>query len=173
MAQPEIRAEIERARTHLARGEPLRALRVLDQTSWADLHWPEYWQLRAEAFLSLGEFRHAASSAREGLTDTPDHLPLLQLYTQALLELKQWDRAQETLAQALELYPHDSRLQELAQQLKEGLKAGPEATPIPRKSPRRPDPARPAPPEGWLVPLVLLLLAAGVTVFWLWRYLYS
>ncbi|MCS7058098.1 MAG: hypothetical protein NZ849_02350 [Meiothermus sp.] len=165
MAKLDAAAGIERALRHLERGEPVQALRVLDQVSWNDLHWPEYWQVRAEAFLMLGEFRHAASSAREGLTDAPEHLPLLRLYIRAVLRLGQPERACDTLGQALKLYPHDPELQELARELEQTGKTP--LAPVKPPAPQSP-PAPKNQAEGWAI-LGLLFLGVAAVFLWLWQ----
>ncbi|RIH86823.1 Beta-barrel assembly-enhancing protease [Meiothermus luteus] len=166
MAKLSAAAGIEQARKHLERDEAVQALRILEQVSWTDLHWPEYWQVRAEAFLMLGEFRHAASSAREGLTDAPDHLPLLRLYVRAVLKLGQLDRARDTLDQALRLYPQDPELQGLARELEQRGKAPPASVRSPAGS--KPSPSPKSRPEEWAI-LGLLFLGVGAIFLWLWQ----
>lgn len=117
MAQLDATTGIERALQHLSRGEPLLALRVLDRVSWVDLGWPDYWRVRAEAFLLLGDHKQAASSAKEGLVEDPDNLPLLLLHIKALAELGDLDKAQYALNHALRLAPHNLELQSLADSL--------------------------------------------------------
>ncbi len=117
MTQLDATSGIELALQHLSRGEPLLALRVLDRVSWMDLGWPDYWRVRAEAFLLLGDHKQAASSAKEGLVEDPDNLPLLLLHIKALKELGKLDRAQYTLKHALRLAPHNLELQSLADSL--------------------------------------------------------
>ncbi len=129
MTQLDAATGIERALQHISNGEPLLALRVLDRVSWMDLAWPDYWRVRAEAFLMLGDFKQAASSAKEGLIEDPDHQPLLLLHIKALLELGELDKAQYTLLHALRLAPHDLELQTLADSLELRLDQRPKATP--------------------------------------------
>ncbi|GIW37643.1 MAG: hypothetical protein KatS3mg074_041 [Meiothermus sp.] len=117
MAQLDAATGIERALQHLSRGEPSLALRVLDRVSWMDLGWPDYWRVRAEAFLMLGDYKQVASSAREGLVEDPNNLPLLLLHIKALMELGDLDKAQYALNHALELAPHNLELQSLADSL--------------------------------------------------------
>lgn len=117
MTQLDATTGIERALQHLSRGEPLLALRVLDRVSWMDLGWPDYWRVRAEAFLLLGDYKQAASSAKEGLVEDPNHLPLLLLHIRALTELGDLDKAQYALNHALRLDPNNLELQSLADSL--------------------------------------------------------
>jgi len=117
MAQIDAATAIQRANEHLSNGKPLLALRVLDRVSWVDLGWPDYWRARAQAFLLLGDYKQAASNAREGLHEDPDNLSLLTLHIQALLELHELDKAQHALLHALRLAPHDLELQGLADAL--------------------------------------------------------
>jgi len=117
MTQLDAATGIERALQHLSNGEPLLALRVLDRVSWVDLGWPDYWRVRAEAFLLLGDPKQAASSAKEGLTEDPNHLPLLILHLKALMELGELDKVQYTLWHALRLAPQNFELQSLADSL--------------------------------------------------------
>lgn len=93
------------------------ALRVLDRVSWMDLGWPDYWRVRAEAFLMLGDYKQAASSAKEGLVEDPDNLPLLLLHIKALAQLGDLDKAQYALNHALRLAPHNLELQSLTDSL--------------------------------------------------------
>ncbi len=114
MAQLDAARGIEQALKHLERGEAAQALRVLDKVSWADLGWPDYWRVRAEAFLLLGEARRAAKCAEEGLHEAPDNPELLALYVRALLHAQDYHKAQEALNQALELFPQSLELRQLA-----------------------------------------------------------
>lgn len=117
MTQLDAATGIERALQHISNGEPLLALRVLDRVSWMDLAWPDYWRVRAEAFWLLGDYKQAASSAREGLVEDPDNQPLLLLHIKALMELGELDKAQYALMHALRLTPHNLELQSLADTL--------------------------------------------------------
>ncbi|WP_051195836.1 tetratricopeptide repeat protein [Meiothermus rufus] len=121
MTQLDAATGIERALQHLANGEPVLALRVLDRVSWMDLGWPEYWQVRAEAYLRLGAYRQAASSAKEGLAENPSHLPLWVVRIRALLELGELDKAQHALIHATSLFPGDLELERLARALEERM----------------------------------------------------
>lgn len=114
MSRLDATTGIERALQHLSRGKPLLALRVLDRVSWMDLGWPDYWRVRAEAFLMLGDYKQVASNAKEGLVEDPDNLPLLLLHIQALMKLGDLDKAQYALNHALGLAPHNLELLNLA-----------------------------------------------------------
>ncbi|AWR86744.1 tetratricopeptide repeat protein [Meiothermus taiwanensis] len=116
MAQLDAARGIELALRHLERGEAVQALRVLDKVSWVDLGWPDYWRVRAEAFLLLGEARRAAKCAEEGLQEAPDNLELLALYVRALLHAQDYHKAQEVLNHALQLFPPSLELRQLAEQ---------------------------------------------------------
>jgi tetratricopeptide (TPR) repeat protein len=67
--------------------------------------------------LLLGDYKQAASSAKEGLVEDPDSLPLLLLHLKAQVELGELDQAQYVLAYALRLAPHNLELQSLADSL--------------------------------------------------------
>jgi tetratricopeptide (TPR) repeat protein len=146
MTQLDAATGIERALQHISNREPLLALRVLDRVSWMDLAWPDYWRVRAEAFLMLGDYKQAASSAKEGLVEDPDHQPLLLLHIKALLELGELDKAQYALLHALRLAPHDLELQTLADSLELKLDQRPKtpSTAMPAPIQTIPD----APPEA-------------------------
>ncbi|MCS7067313.1 MAG: tetratricopeptide repeat protein [Meiothermus sp.] len=143
MNQLDATTGIERALQHLSRGEPVLALRVLDRVSWMDLGWPDYWRVRAEAFLMLGDYKQAASSAREGLVEDPENLPLLLLHIKALVELGDLDRAQYALNQALRLAPNDLELQRLGDRLELQMDRRPHA---PKTVYRPPTPTIPEEP---------------------------
>ncbi len=117
MTQLDATTGIERALQHISNGEPLQALRVLDRVSWMDLGWPDYWRVRAEAFFQLGDYKQAASSAKEGLEEDPNNLPLLLLQIKARMELGDLEKAQHTLTHALRLAPYNLELQSLAASL--------------------------------------------------------
>ncbi|GIW24680.1 tetratricopeptide repeat protein [Meiothermus sp.] len=149
MTQQDGSTGIERALQHLTRGEALLALQVLDRVSWMDLAWPDYWRVRAEAFLLLGDYKQAASSAKEGLTDDPDNLPLLLLRIRALLELGELDKAQYALNHALQLAPQNLELQSLSNSLELRQDRKPK---IPQTTPPTPTPTTPdtpAHPHDW------------------------
>ncbi|MGK0619592.1 tetratricopeptide repeat protein [Meiothermus cerbereus] len=133
MAQLDAATGIERALKHLAKGEAAQALQVLDRVSWADLGWPEYWRVRAQAFLLLGDARQAAKCAWEGLLEDPDNLDLHVLRVRALLKAEEPLKAQEALNQALEVAPYNLELQALADSLEAQLEPNtqPPAPPAP------------------------------------------
>ncbi len=135
MTQLDAATGIERALQHISNGEPLLALRVLDRVSWMDLAWPDYWRVRAEAFLMLGDYKQAASNAKEGLVEDPDNQPLLVLHIKALIELGDLDKAQYALLHALRLAPHDLELQSLANALELRLDKQPKEPPAVRPRP--------------------------------------
>lgn len=135
MTQLDAATGIERALQHISNGEPLLALRVLDRVSWIDLGWPDYWRVRAEAFLLLGDHKQAASSAKEGLVEDPDNQPLLLLHIKALVELGELDKAQYALMHALQLAPHNLELKSMADNLELRLDQRPEEPPTARPRP--------------------------------------
>ncbi|MFN3392388.1 MAG: tetratricopeptide repeat protein [Meiothermus ruber] len=117
MAQLDAASGIEQALRYLAKGDAVQALRALDRVSWVDLGWPDYWRVRAEAFLMLGEARQAAKCAGEGLLEDPDNLELLVLHVRALLQGGEYQRAQDALNHALLVAPDNLELQSLADAL--------------------------------------------------------
>lgn len=114
MAEPDVASAIEQALEYLAKDEAGQALQALDRVGWEDLGWPDYWRVRAEVFLRLGDARQAAKCAGEGLLEDPDNLELLVLYTRALLQGGEKQRAQEALNHALLVAPDNLELQSLA-----------------------------------------------------------
>lgn len=146
MAQLDAASGIEQALKYLAKGEALQALRVLDRVSWVDLGWPDYWRVRAEAFLALGEARQAAKCAAEGLLEDPENIELLVLHVRALWQGGEYPKAQDVLNQALLLAPDNLELQSLADQLEahppspaahaQAIPAPPQINLRPRRNPR-------------------------------------
>ncbi|GAO75171.1 tetratricopeptide repeat protein [Meiothermus ruber] len=138
MAQLDAVKGVAQALKHLERGEAAQALRVLDKVSWADLGWPDYWRVRAEAFLLLGEARRAAKCAEEGLHEAPDNLELLVVYIRALLQAQDYHKAQEALNHASQLFPQSLELQQLAETLAQHETASHPLPPSPMEAWRQP-----------------------------------
>lgn len=136
---------IEQARAHLFEGQPSKALQVLDRVSWTDLGWPEYWLVRTEAFIQMGDFRLASSTAKMGLEEDPQNLPLIVLYVKTLNALGQFEQAYKVLREGQSIEPDNFELQDLERGLKTKLKklakarqAEEKPQPAPERSPSNP-----------------------------------
>lgn len=136
---------IEQARAHLFQGQPTKALQVLDRVSWTDLGWPEYWQVRTEAFMLLEDYKLASSTAKMGLEEDPHNLPLIVLYLKALNALGQFEQAYKVLREGQSLDRHNPELGHLERGLKNKLKklakaaqAQEKPKPIAERSPSNP-----------------------------------
>lgn len=136
---------IDQARAYLFEGQPSKALQVLDRVSWTDLGWPEYWLVRCQAFMQMEDYKLASSTAKMGLEEDPQNLPLIVLYVKTLTTLGQFEQAYKVLREGQSIEPDNFELQDLERGLKTKLKklakarqAEEKPQPAPERSPSNP-----------------------------------
>lgn len=105
MAEMSAEEALLTATACMRRGNPDRAIEILQAFSPPNCYWPAYWNLMANCQRSLGDYRNAAASFSVALSVTGRNPEILLSRGICLMKLRKFDEATALFSELLERFP--------------------------------------------------------------------
>lgn len=98
------------ARHYLGVGQPMKALRLLNEADSETVDLPYFWLLRGQAYFDLEQYFNALQAVEKGLAIEPEHIPLLYLLCDCQAKRDNLAAAEKAILAALKQAPDDPQL---------------------------------------------------------------